>query len=164
MADKLILRTTASLINSWSKCPTLGHYHDDLNLGLPEVKDDQGRTKGSLAHYILEVYYQLKLWSDFSDASIEAEAIKYGRRRSVELALTADGIDTVLDTMKQYFEHYKFDTMKTVSVEQPFSRVFYEDDEIRVIDDVQYAGIIVLMEGKIDWEVDLEGMGYIVDH
>ena len=155
---KKIIRTTPSLFNNWSLCPTKGYYTDIRQIGLSDVKGNGSSPAmeiGTLIHKMLEVYYQLLQWSASDTRETRRlEAIAFGRRAAVDLTtLTSDDVETGIRTFNDYLAWYKDEDIKPVEVEAAFSRVLFENDEYQV-----------LLEGKKDLVAILQGIKWVIDH
>lgn len=63
------------------------------------------------------------------------------------------GVKHCLDTLEQYWEHYKNDFWVTLGVETVEGKILYEDEDLRI-----------LWKAKLDWKVDTNQGIYPVDH
>lgn len=134
---------TIIVIHAGSKadfaCPQKGFY-----IRVMKLRSRQGKPRrlegGSLMHRLLEVYYQLKMWSDFPHDFIVDEAIKFGRYCIVaeEMSnLAQPEAEHIIQKFKEYAEYYINDTWKPIMVEQPFAKTIYEDESYHIIGESQ---------------------------
>lgn len=178
----------ATMLSSLMACPRYGDLRFNNRFDTIKGKSNSLET-GSLAHKILEVFYQSRIDGKTRTESI-TKAMDAGQRYvtgcpycctsamiGVEegfkpecghepleypgLTSTPEnnekwsvGWRFVLDTMVQYFEHYKNDSFVPLSVEEVIREVLYEDEEIRV-----------MWKAKFDLRIDMEQFGITsMDH
>lgn len=100
---------------------------------------------GSLMHRMLEVYYQLKAWSDFDENFIIDESVIYGRKCLVlEQMVNLDQVEAefIIQRFREYCEFYRNDTWSPVLIEHPFIKTLYEDENYHILGESQidFAG------------------------
>lgn len=111
---------------------------------------DQGR----FLHLLLEKYYKNKK-DNIPFGENVLNALKYGRARAIKDQYPIEMTEEVIRVFREYTEYYQQEQWVPLEVEGPFSRVFYEDDEVKI-----------LGEGKIDLLVreEPESIVRVVDH
>jgi len=109
--------------------------------------------RGDLSHKMFERYY-LHLKNEVSFQDAVEDVIEYGRAYYPSLDLDVSESEWVIETFKQYTNHYRFDGLKVHDVEKPFMFKIYEDDDL-----------IVYYAGKIDLVADVPLVGVVpFDH
>jgi hypothetical protein len=103
-----------------------------------------GMDKGSLIHAFLHHYYRGKKEGRTDYGLLVTESIDVLRLKSTEFNLELVDVDEVVDVCVAYEDHYRFDGLEVLAVEEPFSLVLYEDENIRII----WQGIVDLV-GKL---------------
>lgn len=111
---------------------------------------------GSIAHKFLEVYYRAVL-QGLSKQQATGQAYIAAQEFSADPTevrnCTTEDISLTLNTCEQYLEFYKNDHWIPLAVEEVKGKIFYEDDEIRI-----------LWKAKLDWIADTNQGVYPVDH
>jgi len=121
----------------------------------PEHKAE-ALEKGDLMHQMLEHHYlQLKAGRRDQYTDIVEEAVRVGIEASKEMELTQSLIVDNINQYRQYALYYKQDGWQPLEVEQPFSKVLYQNEQ---------RGIRILYEGIIDLVCQTPGGLAIVDH
>ena len=149
--EKRILALDSQILDAIQKCG----FYTYLNF-IQNYRTDSKvlpMERGDLGHTVLEVYYKLLLkgysWND----AVEQATIK-GREHYQNLNLDLQTSEWVIKTFHQYSEYYKHDGIRILGVEETFSFIIYEDDEL-----------IVVYEGKIDLQAEFPVLGVsILDH
>lgn len=149
--EKRILALDSQILDAIQKCA----FYCFLNF----VQNYRTNTKpeamerGDLGHTILEEYYKLlKNGIDWNDAV--NQATNKGREHYMSLNLDFQVSEWVIKTFHQYAEYYRHDGIQILGIEETFSFVIYEDDEL-----------IVLYEGKIDLHAEFPNIGpTVMDH
>jgi hypothetical protein len=149
--EKRILALDSQILDAIQKCPFYTFLNFIKNYRPNEVIAPMER--GDLGHTMLEVYYRLLqkgfAWND----AVEQATIK-GREHYQDLKLDLQTSEWLVKTFHQYTEYYKYDGIKVLGVEEPFSFIIHEDDEL-----------IVAYEGKIDLHAEFPVLGVsIYDH
>jgi len=152
MADeKRILALDSQLLDAIQKCPFYTYLNFVKNYRPNEVIAPMQR--GDLGHRMLEVYYKLIQKGYEWNEAVE-KATEVGREHYQSLSLDLQTSEWIVKTFHQYTEYYKFDGIKILGVEDSFSFVIYEDDEL-----------IIVYEGKIDLHAEFPILGVtIIDH
>lgn len=149
--DKRILALDSQILDAIQKCPFYCYLNFVRNFRPNEVA--MPLERGDLGHTVLETYYKL-LQKGFSWNDAVEQATVVGREHYQGLKLDLAISEWVISTFHQYAEYYKFDGIKVLGVEESFSMVIHEDDEL-----------VVLYEGKIDLHAEFPVLGVsIMDH
>lgn len=148
---RTIIRITASILNSYN-CSLRGHFQFERNL-THAAGNEPYFDRGTYIHAMLEVYYQLKMWSDFQHDVMVREAIQYGRYIYTKLNISAEIQEKSIATFRAYCEKYAYEQLVPLGVEVPFSAVLYEDDRYTI-----------LYEGKRDLIGDLQNEIVTIDY
>lgn len=183
---KLIIALDSQRLGALEDC--LFRYDLRFNRNLDQGTTSLAIQKGSFMHELLRFYYlgrkgnepvtEAEVYGpDGSDITIEFSeplkpydardnAIPQARKKLVEISLSdEDAITEVLATFHEYVDYYSACTWKIIDVESPFSVVLFEDDVVRVVNNEEYSGLIILWEGIIDLEVmNAAGESFPVDH
>jgi len=148
---KRILALDSQILDAVQKCGFYTYLNFIKNYRPNEIIAPMER--GDLGHTMLEVYYKLlqdgKDWNE----AVE-EATKAGREHYQGLNLELDMSEWIVKTFHQYAEYYKYDGIKVLGVEESFSFIIHEDEEL-----------VVAYEGKIDLHAEWPVLGVsIADH
>lgn len=152
MAKRAILMDS-QLLTAVQTCALKAHYSYNRNLRLSgEVPE--AIERGDLGHQMLELFYTL-LGKHEPFAVAQEAAIAHGRRHYAGLSLDTGTAEWMVETFRQYTEHYKDDGLVVLDVEKSFIVPLYEDNEI----EIHYSG-------KIDLVCNLPGglNGIWIDH
>lgn len=149
--EKRIIPLDSQILDAIQKCPFYCYLHFVKNFRQDETIAPLER--GDLGHTLLEVYYKL-LQKGFSWNDAVEQAIIKGREHYQGLELDLAEAEWIVSTFHQYTQYYKHDGIKVLGVEEAFSFIIYEDDEL-----------VVLYEGKIDLHCELPVLGIsLYDH
>jgi len=149
---QVIIVVHANSRNDFS-CMKKGELSRVRNLN-PRTGKPRRLEGGSLMHRLLEVYYQLSMWTDYAfDFKID-EAVRYGRYCIVAEQmnnLDQSEAEFIIQRFKEYCEFYINDTWRPYMIEQPFAKTMYEDKDYHIIGESQldYAGIDTAPNGGI---------------
>jgi PD-(D/E)XK nuclease superfamily len=149
--EKRILALDSQILDSIQKCPFYTYLNFIKNYRPNDIIAPLER--GDLGHTLLEVYYKLiQKGYEWNDA-VEHATIK-GREHYQDLHLDLQTSEWVVKNFHEYTDYYHYDGIKILGVEESFSFVIYEDDEL-----------IVVYEGKIDLHAEFPVLGVsILDH
>ena len=92
--------------------------------------------KGTLIHTMAAQYYQGKMVQrrlDLNHAEIIDLSIEKGRESVIGMDLSVADAEQCVQTWRQYCIFYADDPWVPIHVEQPFSVILYEDDELRIV-------------------------------
>jgi PD-(D/E)XK nuclease superfamily len=149
--EKRILALDSQVLDAIQKCP----FYCFLNF-VKNYRPNEAAIpleRGDLGHTLLEVYYKL-LQKGFSWNDAVEQATLKGREHYQGLNIELSEAEWIVKTFHQYSEYYKHDGITVLGVEDSFSFVIYEDEELTVV-----------YEGKIDLQASFPVLGQtIVDH
>jgi hypothetical protein len=146
MSDKRRLVLDATKLGTFQRCPFKGFLSFVQHLRANQV--NERIEGGSLGHNVLERFYTLlKNGMDF-DSALQ-DALEIGRQSYAEMNLEVEDAEWVLDTCANNLNHWKYDGIKVLSVEEAFiTPAIYEDDEFALY-----------YEGKIDLIAEFPTLG-----
>ncbi len=106
--------------------------------------------KGDLVHHLMERFYRGLMDGLTRPAAIE-NAIVSARQHCIALDIPIETCEMVISRFIQYCAMYENDGWVPIAVEEPFSKLFYEDENVRL-----------LSEGRIDLAIRIPSMGDMV--
>lgn len=149
------LTLSAGGLNSLS---CLQHYKFSRieRLSLSNNRDSrEARDRGSLAHFLLEQYYNRLIENPEVDRlSLIDELLHLGNIRCLNLAITDEERDKTFNALRQYILHWKKD-FTPVKTETPITQVLFEDEDL---------DIRVILEGRLDLIAHSDNLHMIIDH
>jgi PD-(D/E)XK nuclease superfamily protein len=149
-----VIRVSPTSLDSIQKCLRLAYYSKILHL-YPKEKlwNSDALDRGSFIHDLLARYYTAK--KEGSDDSIIVDIINAARADILlDTDLPPEKVDLSIKAFASYILYYKSESWTVLEIEQPFSKVLYETEDLRII-----------MEGKIDLIVkSTDGKIQPVDH
>lgn len=138
MSEKLIIRFDSQILNNLEACARKLKY-SSIKGYVPQHKATP-LSKGILVHDGMKAYYTAIMQNigrkDAMDAMVEAVRLK-----QVQSDLEISESEEVVKTLIQYCLFRMEDSWIPLAVEQPFSYVLYEDDEIVIL----HEGIVDLL-------------------
>ena len=118
----------------------------------PEVKAE-ALEKGDLVHQALAEYYRGRKDGNSHEQNLEA-AITRARIAASEMDLELDVVQEAIFQVTECLKFHRGDGWIPLEIERPFSKLFYEDEELQI-----------LSTGIIDLIVDIPLVGpTVVDH
>jgi len=151
--SKINVALDATMLDMLQLCEQRFDYRFNQNKVSPEKP--KALDRGSLVHLGTETYYKaLKDKKPFDDSVMLMTAAV--RLAGTESDLEPDICKRVLEVLHEYVEFWRTEDQRyeILEVEQPFSYVLFEDDEIRII-----------MIGKIDLLInDNQYLNMPIDH
>jgi len=151
MQDKRILPIDSQILDAVQKCGFFTYLNFIKNWRPNETPAPIER--GDLGHTILERYYRLIQKGTSWDDAVKF-ATEVGREHYQTLNLDLQTAEWVVRSFHEYAQFYKHDGIKPLEVEESFSFVIYEDDDL-----------IVVYEGKIDLFCEMPSIGKVImDH
>ena len=157
---KRIVHLTGSHLNEYQKCPT--SYNHSMVENLRMLTTPSYFSRGSFMHKVLEHYYRGKLlrrekdpkYVNLDHGQIISTAIEDARFYAVKENMDSSTVNEVLERLELYFKKYYSDGWEPIFVEQPFSKVLFEDEKL-----------LILYEGQIDLIIrNMSGSVVPVDH
>lgn len=150
---------SASSLNNLQLCMRKFYYEKVLKIS--PIYKSAALEKGDLMHVLLESYYRSKqemiinrLPAAHLPFIIKA-CIDTGRAHADSLNLTAEESELIISYFKQYIVRYKDETWIPMTIEEPFSKILFESEEL---------DLRVIVEGKLDLSVRENGKIILVDH
>lgn len=120
-----------------------------------------GIEKGTVVHLMLADYYRGKMEGGISHMDLIDRGIAVGRRAIVDTELDiAETEEILVKSFREYCLRWQNDTWVPVAVENGFSMVLYEDDELRIV----FEGKMDLVVENPEQMIDGKPMKLIVDH
>lgn len=117
--------------------------------------------KGDIGHTACKHYYtsimvaqELNAEDKLDKLQLIRDSLNVASQLIPEMNLPVEEAERIIRITEGYFHKYLGEYLKVVAVERPFSKVLYEDSELRII----YEGIIDLLA-----ETDLNGLT-VFDH
>jgi hypothetical protein len=152
---KTIIKADSQILNSIDLCGQRYEYEHILNRRPNDKAISLAR--GDAMHRMLAHYYKAKrdkIWSGREAITI-SECLEIGREACAELSLSVQEFETEdISTFKAYVLRYQYDGWEIQFVEEPFSTVLYDSDDLMII-----------WEGIVDLGVrDPKGEELVVDH
>jgi hypothetical protein len=131
--EKRVITLSANSLNL-SACMRKFHYAKLQRMETPEKAPSI--DKGSLVHEMAAKYYRAKIQKKelgLNNAEIIDLSVNHGRAKCIEMDISVEDAEMCVNTWKQYCIHYKDDPWIPVHVEEPFSLILHEDDELRIV-------------------------------
>lgn len=145
----------ATMFTSVQSCGRFTDFRFNHNLVSKDGKS-VNLEMGSIVHKFLEVYYRAQM-QGLSRIQAQGQAYiaatEYANDPTEVRNCTDEDKQLALLTCEQYVEFYKNDHWIPLAVEETKGKIFYEDDEIRI-----------LWKAKFDWITDTNQGVYPVDH
>jgi hypothetical protein len=122
--------------------------------GIIYPKPQTHLLQGKLGHEGLEHWYKLKIENKLDvPTRLESTSMHIRERSLAYPTLGPDEKQAIFDAVRDYITHYMHENWVPKYVEQPFSKVLYDDEFLCII-----------LEGKIDLGFALEDRPRIADH
>jgi hypothetical protein len=138
-ADKIIVKVDSQILNSMDLCPEryrlehIDHWRPSIKAGALE--------KGSVVHKMLAAYREGKkagrTKGELHHELIE-ECITIGRVNASNSAMEFETMQEIEMVFKSYVLHWQYDGWEILDVEQPFTKVLYDSENLTIL----YEGII----------------------
>jgi hypothetical protein len=155
MSDQIIVKLDSQILNSIELCAVRYEYEHVLNMR--SQTKAPALERGGIMHAMLAHYYRAKMNGDYKDraALVISDCIELGREQAASASFPVTEFEEIdIPTFKAYILHNQYDGWEILSVEQPFSKVLYEDSALMII----YEGIV---DARIQ---DAKGIKKTVDH
>jgi len=143
----------ASKIDLFETCPRRYDFRHNHNKTLPLINKATALDLGSLAHEGFAVYFSLLSqevhFADRSEASLNK--IRELSSNPDQSNLEPEQVSNLLSSFEQSCDYWRAEDencVEVLAVEQPFLKLLYEDDLVRI-----------LLSGKIDLLANFHGIG-----
>jgi hypothetical protein len=162
MNEKRVVAVDSQKLDSIQSCMYMYklRFGGTQEVGLTPLQTPDYFERGGLLHDMLEEYYKLKTYksrwaqNNKTHADIVESCIIVGRTKATKMALDIAEVETVIDTFRQYVEHWENDGWTNiVAVEKVGAKQLYEDEDLQII-----------YEFKIDLILQINGVLVPVDH
>lgn len=164
--DKLYVKLDSQILNSMSLCPE--RYRLEMTEHWRPISKAKALERGSAMHTMIAHYRRCKKagFAREDHHRVVAASILKGR-----VAIT--GMENIsvqmfeeedIPVFYDYILKWQYDGWDIIDVEQPFSKVLYEDETLRTVMDVEYNGLVIIYEGIIDARIRDPKQGvFVVD-
>lgn len=143
-----IVAADSQILSSFSRCPRRCKFAFVERLTPKE--ESKSLVMGKAVHSALESYYRNAIagmsYAERVDKAIDAVGDYTDK-------LSTDDMQTVLQTLAEYFRFRKSDAIIPLEVESVFSKILYEGEEYKI-----------LLEGRIDLIANISGNLFVLDH
>lgn len=137
MAKKTLF-IDSQILSTIMQCAKMTELRFIRNLGT-ETKPEPFE-RGDLLHKTFAHYYK-EVQNGISRSFASSHALQFGREFAIKLQLDDIEINDILYQCSEYFLYYADESWEPVAVEQPFSFILYEDDDLKIV----YGGVIDLV-------------------
>lgn len=151
MSEKQTVIIDSQILTAYMRCSREFDFRF-IQLLTQQDKDENLET-GSLIHVMLKIYYTLKRSMKFTHEECVNISIELSRPVSVTMNLDQFYTEELTEHFKSYAKFYSNESWIPLNVEEPFSFILYEDEELRII----YFGVM-------DLYIENFGQKYPVDH
>lgn len=145
-----IITMDSQILNSIQLCPRLVKLRFVEHL-VPNIKADYFET-GDLMHELLRIYYTQKKVGDPFNKCVD-DALAVVPLYTLKMNLSEEDVEETVYQFKEYTNHYRHESWRPLEIEQPFSKVMYNDNDL-----------VIIYEGKIDLVVEANVPKLPVDH
>lgn len=135
---KKTLFIDSQILSTIMLCPKMTELRFVRNLGTEQKPEPFER--GDLLHKVFAKYYT-EIKEGVSRPFASSHALQFGREFAIQSQLDDIDVNDILYQCSEYFLYYHDESWHPIAVEQPFSFVLYEDDDLKII----YGGIIDLV-------------------
>ena len=150
--DKLIVKVDSQILNSMDLCwerynlEHIGHWRP--------LKKAKALERGSSMHTMVR-YYRLGKKNGRTSmdqhAALVQECLQAGKIAAANsYHLSVEDFEEDVRVFKEYVLRWQYDGWEILDVEEPFSKILYEDDEPIEYVGETYPGLIIIYEGVID--------------
>jgi hypothetical protein len=164
--EKLVVHVDSQIVNSMNLCPE--RYRLEHILNFRPMNKAEALEKGSVMHVMLHVYRRGKkagrVGPDQHGALVN-EAIEAGKvAASATYHLGVEEFEEEKAVFQDYILKWQYDGWEILDIEEPFSRILYEDDTpiYDPQDRVVRPGLRIIYEGVIDLRVKDPRLGMVV--
>lgn len=164
--DKLIFKLDSQILNSMNLCPE--RYRLEHILNFRPIGKAQALEKGSVMHKMLDHYYRERMKGRAKKeehAIIVEEAIRVGQFAMTKTSIDVIAFEDDVRVFKDYILKWQYDGWEILDVEQPFSKILYDDERLLSFNGDIYPGLTILYEGIVDLRIRDPKQGVaVVDH
>jgi len=161
--EQLIFNLDSQILNTMDQCAE--KYRLEHIEHWRPMRKALALEKGSLMHTMLRVYRQGK-----KDGRVGLEehgrlvdkAIMVSREASSSMSIESDELEEEIRTFQSYVLRWQYDGWEILDIEQPFSKILYEDEDQIDYNGKLYSGLTIIYEGVIDALVRDPKVGIVV--
>ena len=162
MNEKRVVAVDSQKLDSIQSCMYMYklRFGSGQLAGLTPLQTPDYFERGGLLHDMLEEYYKLKKYksrwaqNNKTHADVIESCIIVGRTKATKMSLDIAEVETVIDTFRQYVEHWENDGWtNVVAVENVGAKELYDSEDLQII-----------YEFKIDLILQINGVLVPVDH
>jgi hypothetical protein len=161
--EKLVFKLDSQITNSMDLC--WERYRLEMVEHWRPLKKAAALQRGSIMHTLLK-HYRLGKKAGRTDqaqhAQLVNECIAIGKVTASSSDLTVIEYEDDIATFKDYILKWQYDGWEIIDVEQPFSKVLYEDNNPIEFGGRVYAGLVIIYEGVVDARIRDPRLGLAV--
>lgn len=140
--EKVIVKLDSQILNSIDLCAE--RYRLEHVLNRRPIKKGEALQHGGVMHTMLKHYYRGKMMGRAVPGQhniLIDEAILLGRQEASAMTFDLTEFENDdLRTFKENILHHQYDGWEILNVEEPFTKVLYDSDDLQIL----YEGIIDL--------------------
>lgn len=161
--EKLIFKCDSQIVNSMQLC--WERYRLEMYEHWRILKKAAALERGSVIHSMLKHY---RIQKQKGRATLEQhgtvvnECVTVGRVHASNTSIPVADFEDDIGVFKEYILKWQYDGWEILDVEQPFSKVMYEDDNPIIFNGAVYAGTMIIYEGVVDVRVRDPKIGIVV--
>lgn len=153
--EKLTVKIDSQILNSMNLCPE--RYRLEHIENWRPLKKAMALERGSVMHIMLKHYRQGKKlgWTDKErHGALVNKCILAGKVASANtFHLSVEEFEDDIRVFQEYVLRWQYDGWEILELEQPFSKLLYEDDTVIEYGATTYLGLVIIYEGIIDARV-----------
>lgn len=161
--DKLIVKADSQIINSMNLCPE--RYRLEMVEHWRPLEKAKALERGSVMHTMLAKYRREKRRGRLAHehARVVEEVLLTGQvAASGASNMTLEDFEDDKRVFQEYVLRWQYDGWEIIDIEQPFTKLLYEDANPIEVADKTYPGLMIYYEGVIDARVVDPKLGQLV--
>lgn len=162
--EKLYFKLDSQILESMDLCWQLYDYR--MLQHFRPIEKAIALERGSVMHAMVAAYRRAKRegFSKEAHGAVVQNAILKGRVQAAGTTNVSVSMfeEEDIPTFQRWVLKWQYDGWEILDVEQPFSKVLYEDDVPVLVDSVLYPGLVIIYEGIIDCRAKDPKLGVVI--